>query len=229
MDSGLNGTVLVRSWNGEYPPEEFKGMFVLGFAGLRHSGKTTVADAVVERLFAENPNMQVKNTVRRLSFSDHLKRVAAALACTEYAGLRKGDCVYGGSGWTVRDFLMEFGTSFVRDRIGEDFWVDVVANRIHRPFPSCAHRPMLFVIDDVRYPNEYGLVKSLGTCVLLERLGTERVRGTHSSEEPEKLSVPCVIENNGDLADTVDSVFSVLRKHSFYSVLRSQSYNLFSL
>ena len=199
---------LIRSWNGDYTGKEFDGVFILGLAGLRGSGKTAVADAVVK-----SERVKVSRPVgRRMSFARHLKDVLRTLADSK-EDVEKDACLYEESAFTGRDFLTLFGAEFVRDRIGENFWVDVLTKRILDLSRFYNLRATLVVIDDVRYPNEYALVKALGVCVLLERDGTESARGAHSSEEPEKLGVPDVVQNNGSIDDTVSQVLAVVKKH----------------
>ena len=192
--------ILVREFGGQYGVADFGEVFVVGFAGLRGSGKSTVADVLCEELRGEGVD------VLRISFADRLKEVVAALAGSTV--WEKEDVLYGGGSWDVREFLMKFATEFVRDNLGEHFWVDVLAQRV------LERQPSVVVIDDVRFPNEYVFVKRFGVGVLLERVvAGKEYEGMHRSEMPGALGIPDVVSNDDSVSDTVRQVREIISKH----------------
>lgn len=190
---------LVRCFDGRYDLSCFGDVFVVGFAGLRGSGKSTIAEALHEALSVEGV------AVARFSFARRIKEMVHVLVGT--SEWDKEDILYGGSDWDVRQFLMRFGTEFVRDGLGEDFWVDVVAQQILERKPSVA------IIDDMRFPNEYAFVRALGVGVLIKRDGTESHSGIHRSEMPDTLGVSDMVSNDTDISTAVASVRSILSQH----------------
>ena len=189
MSETARDKALIPSWRGVYPREDFRHVFVIGLAGFAGSGKTTVAEQIVSDL---NRDKEMPAGLR-LPFAQRLKRVLAALVDKEEMSFEKPEekiaRLYGDSDWDVRRFFTTFATEFCRDQIGSDLWVDVVANRIHH-----LTEPTVVVIDDLRFPNEFGLVQALGMAALLRRPGVGRTI-EHSSEEPDKLAIETVINN----------------------------------
>ena len=193
--------VLVRGFGGQYGTADFGDVFVVGFAGLRGSGKSAVAGVLCEELRGEGVD------VLRISFAGRLKDVVAALVGSRV--WEKEDVLYGGGDWDVREFLMRFATEFVRDNLGEHFWVDVVAQRV------LDRKPSVVVIDDMRFPNEYAFVQELGVGVLIERaVAGKEYEGVHRSEMPGVLGIPDVVSNDGSVSDTVRRVRAVVSRHS---------------
>ena len=193
-DSGL-----IRSFGGNYRTDTFGDVFVIGLAGLRGSGKSTVADTLSGLLINESVD------VMRASFAARIKELATTLiGSSEWD---KEDLLYGNSDWDIRQFLMQFGTEFVRDNLGEDFWVDVVAQQVLKKNPS------VVIIDDMRFSNEYNFVRSLGIGILIEREGTKQHSGVHRSEMPDLLGIPDTVSNNADISDAVQSVRTIISQH----------------
>ena len=190
----------VREFGGKYTAADFGGVFVIGFAGLRGSGKSTVAQAFCEELCSEGV------AVTQMAFADRLKDVVTVLVGSDQ--WEKEDVLYGGSDWDVREFLMRFATEFVRDTLGEDFWVDVVAQRVL----ECGS-PVV-VIDDMRFPNEYAFVRALGIGVLIERgVASKEYEGVHRSEMPDALGITGVVLNDGSVSDAVHGVRKIVSRH----------------
>ena len=191
---------LVRSFGGHYDVADFGDVFVVGFAGLRGSGKSTIAEVFCEELRGAGV------AVMRIAFADRVKDVATALVGSDQWG--KEDLLYGGSDWDMRELLMRFGTEFVRDALGEYFWIDVVAQQVLEQGSS------VVVIDDVRFLNEYVFVRTLGIGVLIERsVVSKEYNGIHRSEMPDALGIPDVVSNDGSVSDAVRKVREIVSGH----------------
>lgn len=168
---------------------------ILGLHGKMRSGKNTVAERL--KLYSPLPVVEV-------SFAAKLKQSAAALLDVPVTSLEtaKNDpyarvaLVYlepGGSNdilasQTVREFLQRYGTESHRDVFGADFWLDaalplkfgtVGPERGHFPDP---YGDALYVVTDVRFPNEAQRVRDLGG-VMVKVVGPETDTGSHASEQ----------------------------------------------
>jgi len=162
---------------------------VIGFTGKINSGKTSAAQYLVSEGYSE------------YSFADPIKRIA------EIFGFEKHQ-LYGtqeqklevNTHWKVsgRRFLQRFGTDVCRDALpmlmpelglqeSESLWIRLWQIEMQR-YPE-----RLYVISDVRYPDEAEAIRRLGgliirlTCTLPERTGSTIGRDSsvhaHASEQ----------------------------------------------
>jgi len=128
---------------------------LIGFTGLKGSGKDTAAHFLVERGW------------KRLAFADPLKEVCRHLFnFTErqlHGDLKEEPDTF----WRVtpRQVFTYIGTEIVRDRIGpflsvgEDLWCLNMRQRL-------SLEPGNVVITDVRFDNEVSLIRSLGGVII---------------------------------------------------------------
>ena len=190
---------LVRGFGDQYDPADFGNVFVVGLAGLRGSGKSTVAALLCEELLGEGFDAV------QISFAGRINDMVNTLVGSSQ--WEKDDLLYGDSDWDVRQFLMQFGTEFVRDNLGKNFWVDVVAQQIFEQESS------VVVIDDMRFLNEYIFIQALGVGVLIERDGVGSYFGIHRSEMPDTLGISDVVSNNSSVSDAVRAVRDIVRRN----------------
>jgi hypothetical protein len=117
-----------------------------------HSGKTTLANLLVERGYT------------RIALADELKDIAAGLLnafvlayAPELPALIKIDRQEIENNKEVyRPFLQWFGSDFVRHHLlAESFWLDRFKDRFH-------NTELPVVCDDVRFPNEAFALSALG-------------------------------------------------------------------
>lgn len=83
---------------------------------------------------------------------------------------------------SVRSFLQRYGTESHRDVFGQDFWLDAAL-----PLPDHAgflgrYDDALYVVTDMRFPNEAERVKDLGG-VTVRIIGPNDDTGSHPSEQ----------------------------------------------
>jgi hypothetical protein len=103
------------------------------------------------------------------------------------------------SGWSKkisgREYLQNYGTEAHRELFGTDFWVDTALPK------DAFHEGEVWVVTDVRFPNEAERIKELGGLVVeLERDGTGA--GEHASETPlPRELIDATLDNNGSLED----------------------------
>lgn len=154
------------------------------------SGKDTCADSIVSYINKNNKN---NIYITKISVGDPLKRICADLFefPVSYCYHNKEQIIshiswpkenkYGKSGpMNVREILQYFGTDVMRG-FNSDFWVHKAKMEIEHG-PSCLKN--LFVIPDIRYPNELKLADYI---IDIERpsLLKDKVQGnetTHDSE-----------------------------------------------
>lgn len=165
---------------------------LIGLNGLKGSGKNTVA----ERLKVYSPYEVVE-----ISYAKKLKESAAALLDCSVEDLELwknesditieiGDDIYFPfTSITIRTFLQRYGTEAHRNVFGDDFWLDAALPLDH--FFKDHH---LYVVTDMRFPNEMERVLDLGGYAV-------RVVGTsgecpdlHESETP--LECPRILLND---------------------------------
>lgn len=155
---------------------------ILGLTGKAGAGKNTVARILAE-LYAP---------VVEVSFAAKLKQSFAALMdcdvetlerskndpSKQYAFIitRGADFPLVASIGTVREMLQRYGTEAHRDIFGADFWLDA-ALPVHAHYDETT----IYVVTDVRFPNEVERVRALGGKIARVD-GPDTDTGTHASE-----------------------------------------------
>src|SRR5438552_2505998 len=187
---------------------------IIGFSGLKGSGKNTAAEFVAEAY-------KGKYEIRMLSFAEKLKQSAAAcfgvpkqdavewcddlkqediyrISIQEY--IVEEDTIKDREVISGREFLQNYGTEAHRDIFGANFWCDQLWNEM---YPLSENwETHLFLITDVRFPNEAKYIHSEeGKIVEIIRPSVE-TGDTHASEKPlpEEL-IDIRVMNDGSLSD----------------------------
>lgn len=156
---------------------------VIGLHGRIGAGK----NAAAKRLALLYPD------VVEVSFAAKLKLSAAALlGCTvddlerwknnRDALVEVHDGTRLGGRQTVRSFLQRYGTESHRDIFGEDFWLDA-ALPLEAQLAPGGYDNALYVVTDVRFPNEAQRVKDLGGYTV-KVIGPDEFTSGHVSELP---------------------------------------------
>lgn len=157
------------------------------------SGKSTVADYLVSQ-----------HGFEKLSFATPLKATAAEfLRQFGMSRLEITQRLYGGSkeevipglGVSARHICQTIGTEWGRKCISPTVWIDVTLQRAK----SLLNNGLSVVIDDLRFPNEYGAVTlAHGDCYRVVRPDA-KVTIAHASEGQTDLIHMNEIRNDGDL------------------------------
>jgi hypothetical protein len=82
-------------------------------------------------------------------------------------------------GVTTRKLLQTLGTDWGRKMISDDMWINLAKVQIEKYLKMGRN----VVVDDMRFPNEYDLIKSLGGyCVKVERPYIDGITSPHEIE-----------------------------------------------
>lgn len=183
---------------------------LVGLMGYARSGKNTVANVLVRKYgFTE------------MAFADALREMALGInPIVDFlpSGVYRYQNAISDYGYDeaksqfpeVREFLQRLGTEGVRDVLGPDTWVDLVERRWHAD-----GQPDL-VITDVRFPNEYEMVRRNGG--VLARVKRPEVQATnrHISESAlDSHDSDFVFWNDGTIADLENKVDVLLKRFGY--------------
>jgi hypothetical protein len=180
-------------------------MHVLCIVGNKGTGKTTIRDFAIEFI---NRTLGAENVfIETASFADPLKRAACALfdlswhQVTDPVAKETIDCR-----WDLkpRTILHKLGTDCIQKRFG---WIGVLTERmkthlaaLHQIYSAGGMRkPLVVVIDDVRFVDEVGAVSDWNArFIRVQRMGCAPDK--HESEQTDRLVLPCnhaVLFNDG--------------------------------
>jgi hypothetical protein len=145
---------------------------IIALAGPKGVGKSTMAHHLLI-----NPNISQGAGI--LSFAGGLKLMLSTILPKEaFTPEGKEDVNFGLCGKTPRYLMQTLGTEWGRNLVGEDIWVGVMEHRIKTGGLGTV------IIDDLRFENEWAMVKRLGGIVInLERSGVSHTC-EHKSEQP---------------------------------------------
>lgn len=156
--------------------------FLIGISGRKRSGKDTVAT-----LLDEHPDFGGK--VERIGFADALKREVAS-ACdvpVEFIEAMKDN---------FRLILQGWGTDFRRELCGQDYWLCKFKEQV-----ADTNLPLV-VVPDVRFKNEFDLIKAMGGFVVRVERPELQTADTHISEtELDNEQFDWLVVNDGSLTD----------------------------
>ena len=148
-----------------------KNVRVLGLSGKAGSGKTHISNALCETLRETHPNEHVE----RIAFATPLKKMLAVL----FDKTDKTQPIYKDK--TVRYFLQTLGTEWGREKIDENFWIDMSLMKAYERVSSG-----YIVVEDVRFRNEADAILNLGgTVFFLELEGRTDIKESNHISETE--------------------------------------------
>ena len=164
------------------------------------SGKTVVANELQQRGWM------------LVSFAGPLKRMLGVfLSSAGYDSVQIQSLLYEDKekrlpefGVSTRHLLQTIGTEWGRECISPDVWVDVWRANVMQWLEGGVN----VVVDDMRFPNEWDVIKSLGgECWYITRPRTEKYETEHASEGAlDNHGFDRRLTNNSTLADLQNQV-----------------------
>lgn len=171
---------------------------IIGLTGRKRSGKSTIAQALVHKGFAE------------FSFAEPIRTFTKILLGLDHAGLEeaKENGIDWLDGVSPRHIMQTLGTEWGRKTIHPDIWIRYLTRRITAP----ANLNADIVISDIRFDNEAIALRELGAKIVrVERPGGGE--DSHSSELGVSLRyVHFGVMNNGELAAVNDIADLIVEK-----------------
>jgi hypothetical protein len=151
---------------------------IIAFYGPQQSGKSTAADAVA-----------MWQGWRKASFAQPLYDMMSALLRADARTISKEEPLESLSGRTLRYALQTLGTSWGRECMDENIWLEQMGWKM---------LGVDTVIDDMRFFNEYEFLKENGaTIVKIDRPEEEAPEDGHASEQDwESFKPDFVLTNN---------------------------------
>lgn len=161
-------------------------MTLIALTGLAGSGKSTVADYLIEQ-----------HDFARMKFAQGLKDMLRAIGLDDddIEGSGKEQPHYKLCMRTPRHAMLTLGTEWGRNLIGEDLWVRILEDRINGSFHTD------IVVDDCRFPNEAAMIKRLGGQVWRIVRDTDRTINHPSETEQSQFEADWTCFNNGSIFD----------------------------
>lgn len=154
--------------------------YIVGLAGPAKVGKTTTGDELLRLISLKKPKLKVKVT----SFARALYQITSmitgvtedVLESQEYKGTEWTDKTAPLkflSGWTPRKLINTIGTECFRDKIDNNFWVEIAI--------SSVKKYDIAILTDARFQNEYEVCDY---TLELSREGIDYARNHASSMPP---------------------------------------------
>ena len=185
-------------------------MNVVGLTGYAGSGKSTVANYLVEghgytRLSFAGPLKKMLRTLDPIIGEQYGEAVRLSEVLAVYAGDENGVKQTPVWGDEYRRLLQVLGTDCIR-AVDPDFWVKAAVAQM-------TDEDGLYVFDDVRFPNEAQVIKDLNKWGLwnVQRSGYEAVNGHTSEQWAGKMDEWQVIYNTNSLEFLHSEVDRALR------------------
>lgn len=184
-----------------------KPVLVALYSSSMRSGKSTVASMLTERLIGVTH-----------SFAEPLYRLVISIA-TPFLGSeehvrlwlsddRKDHGVIPELGVTLRHMLQTLGTTWGRDCVHRDLWVLLARKKAGE-----ALKRHSVIFDDMRFPNEFEMVKQAGGfCIRIDRPGEARGDTSIGEGLLDRNTFDATIRNDGSLFDLRMRVWGVMEE-----------------
>lgn len=186
------------AWERDNPPSKTKPVLIALYSSDMRSGKSTVASMLTKRLFGVTH-----------SFADPLYQCVISIAAPFFpegeaelrrwlADDRKDNQVIPGLGVTLRFMLQTLGTKWGRDLINYDLWTLLAEKKAQKALEANSYS---VIFDDMRFPNEFDMVKrNGGRCVRILRHGVGSRGDTRIGEGLlDQHNFDAYVFNNGTL------------------------------
>lgn len=156
-------------------------MIIIGLAGSKGTGKSTVAKYLEEN-----------HGFTRMSFADPIRDMLCHLGVTRREmNFEKETPLPRFNGKTPRQMMQTLGTEWGRGMVDQDIWTAHMGRRLTAIMALDNGRyEALVVIDDVRFDDEAAMIERMGgeTFLLRRRGVVDRGRDMHASERGLRLT-----------------------------------------
>ncbi len=191
----------IHSYRRDYSPLTRSDRLVVGFAGKPQIGQHCTAAWLYTYL-----KMERGIRVTRMGFGDRLREVMSALAGNvQWKG---GDRLYGTGLLNMEALAEQFRSKFIEPRLGEHFFIDIIADRIQQSGWG------VIIIDDLRRQNEFIFIKDIGGVTI--RVVDDDTRD-NSPMSGNDFDITITRKNNQsgtNMRDEVTGIFEFLQKHN---------------
>lgn len=187
---------------------------IIGISGKKGSGKSTIAEEFKKYNFYLDSFANTVKDVSNLIFGFDRNKLE---------GLSKEDRIWRetpdkkysdllGKNFSPRDSLILIGSTFGRNQIYENIWIDTVFNRYD--FNKNCDKKLL--ITDVRFPNEYESIKKRkGILIRINRPDFQKNQNQNEIESECSLdehNFDFVINNDGTLDELIEKIKNIIGK-----------------
>lgn len=159
---------------------------IIGISGLARSGKSTAAK-FIDRHFGYT----------EVAFADRLKSGLYAMFDLDPYYIKNKEEVIPWIGCSYRKLMQTLGTEWGRESINENLWVLQMIRTIQAMENGDSSEG--YVISDVRFGNEAGWIRQVGTLLHIQRDHDIEVRAHKSENGIEPLEGEWIVYNNGDI------------------------------
>jgi Phosphomevalonate kinase len=167
---------------------------IIGLSGKKRAGKDTVAE-IMRCIF--------KDKSIRLAFADELKHEVARACNVTVAEIEFNKAMF-------RPVLQWWGSEFKRDKFGDDYWINIMSKKI--AYLSDRFNPI--IISDVRFKNEFDMVKSLGGVMIRVERPALPVVDNHISETAlDNETFDIVVTNDSSIDNLVETLVTKLKQN----------------
>ncbi len=182
---------------------------IVGISGKIGSGKSTIAEEFKKCGFYLDAFANSVKDVSNLIFGFDRNKLE---------GISKEDRIWRetpderysnllGKNFSPRDSLILIGTTFGRNQIHQNVWIETVFNR------HLSNQNLL--ITDVRFPNEYESVKKRGGVLIRINRPTPKHNSTSAHESEcalDNYNFDYVINNDGTLEELIEKTKNIINQ-----------------
>ena len=185
---------------------------IIAFSGKATSGKTAAALLLGKYVMYEG------TIFRKISVADSLRRMTTDWFPLNIEDLknRKTEIInLGGRELTIRQVMIELGCKM--REINPDIWVDNMWKDVELQSQTSSFHAeppeILITIDDIRFPNEYELLKEKGAILIrIERPGVDLIDDI-SETSLDNHEFDHVIQNDGTLDDLSHNIIQCYKQY----------------
>jgi len=164
---------------------------IIGISGRARTGKDTIADYLVSHY-----------GFTRLSFGDNVRDAVKAIYGVDTTKVADREAVIPQFGKSSRELLQFVGTDLCRVHVGQNVWVDRVAQDV-------AETEGDIVFSDVRFDNEAEFIRNNGIIMTVER-DVPKVNEHISESGIVKMDCDIKVVNDGTLLNLYEKIDQII-------------------